>query len=655
MKAKWIRRYLVPILFLGLSASVLWTYLSIREQPAKYLPEEVTLSVIPDYEIISGKYLTVWPKGTTLPQGLATYFYAAEPLLILTPKVSLSGAEQAFLDARITSRVILQAVDDKGQVYWQYPFRKTPERSFILSQGPGGQQDQLSYTAEDELRLELVPAYVAINRISEELMFQTGTFQTMLYTEVKVSGEINGSPTEETLVQTLPITMQQAGFTLPKTQEAAAEVTILEAGEIPGLTETVIDTIRNHMLSFGVSAFLLLLLFLLLLITGDKSKPAKEHRRFREWITEGSVELKDRLQIHIHGLEGLVDMAIDLDRRVIHDSRLGRYYVLTEDIVYVYDPENLRSLLDHKQQLGKLLMEQGLLSPEQLEMGLIYQKKIGRRLGESLVALGLIDETTLFSTLAAQAKLDYTELDPETEPDTEWLKKLNPREAIALMALPLGRRADGQLVIASAEATRVNMKETLREIFGTDIYLISARPSVIIEVLERTLARETEKDSLSRQEDGKDTSTKEGMSDEELDRFRASYFRGVIQPELLLKASGRVKASVLNQVPEKENLLGWLVNKNIISSCLAALMKGLGKATEAMDFKLRQEKKRPSVTEIISGADFITAETKEWAEQEALIQGVSAERILISNFITTEATVAQAELLINTLRQLLEN
>lgn len=652
MIAKWLRRYLVPILLLGLLASALWTYNSIKAQPVKSLPKEVTLSVIPEYEIISGKQLTVWPKGTTLPQGLASYFYAAEPMLILTPRVTLSGAEQAFFNARITSGVVLQAVDDKGQVYWQYPFIKTPERSFTLSQEPGGLEDQSSFAA-DELRLELAPAYEAINRISGELMFQTGTFQTMIYTEVEVSGEINGNTAEETLVQTLPITMQQAGFILPKTQEAAAEITLLEAEEIPGFGETVIVTIRNHRIPFGATAFLLLLLFLILVTTGDKSKTAKEHRRFREWITEGSVELKDRLQIHIHGLEGLVDLAIDLDRRVIYDSRMERYYVLTEDIVYVYDPENLRSLLDHKQQLGKLLMEQGLLSTEQLEMGLLYQKKIGRRLGESLVALGLIDETTLYSTLAAQSNLDYTELDPEGEFDTGWLDKLNPREAIALMALPLGRRADGRLVIASAEAARANMKETLREIFSTDIYLIAARPTAIVEALERINAREREKDSLSRQEDGKKPSTKEGLSEEELDRFRASYFRGVIQPELLLKAYGRVKASVLSQVPEKENLLGWLVNKNIISSCAAGLIRGLGKATEAMEFKLRQEKKVPSVTEIMAGAEFITVETKAWAEQEALIQGEPAERILISNFITTEDTVAQAELLIGILRQLL--
>ena len=652
MKAKWIRRYLVPILFFGLSASVLWSYLSAMGQPIKSLTEEVTLSVSPEYEIISGKHLTVWPKGTTLPQGLASYFYAAEPVLILTPTVVLSDSEQALLNARITSKVILQAVDDKGQVYWQYQFRKIPEHSFTLLQEPGEQAGGSTYIA-DEIKLELVPVYDVINRISGELLFQAGIFQILIHTEVEVSGEINGNRSEETLIQTLPITMQQAAFYLPKTQEAIAEVTLVEGEGIPGLGESVLDTIRNQLLPFGVSAILLVLLFLLLISTGKKSETAAEHRRFREWITEGSVELKDKLQIHIHGLEGLVDLAIDLDRRVIHDSRLGRYYVLTEDIVYVYDHEYLRSFLDHKQQLGKLLMEQGLLSPEQLEMGLFYQKRIGRRLGESLVALGLIDETTLYSTLAAQAKLDYYELDPQGVRDTAWLEKMNLGEAKALMALPLGRRADGRLVIASAEATRMDMKETLREIFGMDIYLISARPSAIFEALEGIEAREKENETLSQAGDGQETDAQDGLSEAELEKFRASYFRGEILPELLLKASGKVKATVLSQVPEKEILLGWLVNKNMIRSSLAALIKGLGKATKAMDFKLRQEKKVPSVIEVLAGADFITSETKIWAEQEALIQGIPAEHILINNYVTSEETLDQAKLLIGTIYQLL--
>jgi hypothetical protein len=644
MKSKRIIRLVLPILFVALSASILWTYLSIKKQPTRTYSEGLTLSVIPEYEIITGRQLTVWPKGSRLPQGMASYFYSAEPLLILKPKVLLSGAGQVSLQGKISSRIILQSVNDKGQVYWQYQYRGNPEEDYTLTKNMVGQADRSEYAA-GELKLELLPAYEAINRISEELLYQVGTFQTLLITELTVTGEIEGVQREVTLLQTLPITMQATAFTLPKTEEAAAELALIATEDVPGLGETIFDTIGNQRLPFGITALLLLLIFLLLMLGRSRHEVAAEHRRFREWITEGSVELKDRLQIHIHELEGLVDLAIDLDRRVIYDTRLGSYYVLTEDMVYVYDPAYLKGLLDHKQQLGKLLLEQKILSPEQLELGLLYQKKIGRRLGESLIALGLIDETTLYSTLAAQAELNYYELDPNMEVDTGWLDRLKLSEAKALMSLPLGLREDGRLVIASAEPAREHMKDTLQEIFGKDIYLIAVKPSAINTILERLEAREREETTLFQPGDMRRTDIKEGLSADERDRFRTFYLRGILIPELLLRAAGILKSGIMSQVPEKENLLSWLVNKNMLSSSLAALLKGLGKVLEEMDFMQRQ-KRLPSVTEVLAGAGFITAETKAWAEQEEHIRGVSADSILINNYLTSEETIREARLLL---------
>ena len=84
-------------------------------------------------------------------------------------------------------------------------------------------------------------------------------------------------------------------------------------------------------------------------------------------------------------------------------------------MTYIHDPGLTNPFIDNKQQLGKILIDRGLIQPEQLETGLYYQKRIGCRLGESLIALGFIDETILYSTLAAQQKIAYYELDTKKE------------------------------------------------------------------------------------------------------------------------------------------------------------------------------------------------------------------------------------------------
>ena len=400
---------------------------------------------------------------------------------------------------------------------------------------------------------------------------------------------------------------------------------------------------------------IILLIILMLLVNVKGTKAAATHRRYKEWITEGNVEIRDKLSINILSLEGLVDLAIDLDKRVIFDSGVNKYYVLAEDIVYVHDPDHTHSLLENKTQLGKLLLNRGIIIPEQLELGLYYQKKIGGRLGESLIALGFINETTLYSTLAAQQKVDYYELDPVNySSDISWLDKMSIQKARALMSLPLGVRADGKLVVACSEASREGIKEALQEMFGTQVQITATRPSVIYEVLERLEDWEKEKQSIPTADSNNELVPVDRLTGKEREQFTAAYYRGIIQHELLLKAAGLVDSVTLSQIPEQEVMLSWLSNKNIISGEIANLIKGLDEAAEKMDFKARHEKQQPDFINLLLYAHYLTPETVEWVKREQILQGISASRTALYNYLASEETVRNAELLTDTLADILK-
>ncbi|QLC33514.1 hypothetical protein EFA46_004625 [Halarchaeum sp. CBA1220] len=60
---------------------------------------------------------------------------------------------------------------------------------------------------------------------------------------------------------------------------------------------------------------------------------------YREWISEGTApdDVGER-RVRMDSLVDLVDVAIDTDRRVVHDAATGTYYVIDDVATYTYTP-----------------------------------------------------------------------------------------------------------------------------------------------------------------------------------------------------------------------------------------------------------------------------------------------------------------------------
>lgn len=60
---------------------------------------------------------------------------------------------------------------------------------------------------------------------------------------------------------------------------------------------------------------------------------------YREWISEGTAPSgAAERTVHMDSLVDLVDVAIDTDRRVVHDTDAGTYYVIDDAATYTYTP-----------------------------------------------------------------------------------------------------------------------------------------------------------------------------------------------------------------------------------------------------------------------------------------------------------------------------
>ncbi len=63
-----------------------------------------------------------------------------------------------------------------------------------------------------------------------------------------------------------------------------------------------------------------------------------------------------------------------------------------------------------KVRLGELLIEKGLITDSQLQLALGEQKKLGRKIGATLVELGMIDQHGLLDSLASQLGIPLIDL-----------------------------------------------------------------------------------------------------------------------------------------------------------------------------------------------------------------------------------------------------
>ncbi|MFW6376482.1 MAG: DUF5305 family protein, partial [archaeon] len=74
--------------------------------------------------------------------------------------------------------------------------------------------------------------------------------------------------------------------------------------------------------------------------TRERRRYARQRSEYDEWITGASLPLtvRDRPRIEVESLEGLVDVAIDTDERVLEADDGPDYYVLGDDVLYVYRP-----------------------------------------------------------------------------------------------------------------------------------------------------------------------------------------------------------------------------------------------------------------------------------------------------------------------------
>ena len=281
---------------------------------------------------------TALPEGTVL-QNRTTYFQSVTPTLNGSFGYRYT-ARGGNISAETTVSLLLRSVETaengNGTVYWAVE-RPLEKRTASLTPG-----DETAVP----FSVNVSAARAEAERIDAEFGGTPGELQTVVVARAELSGTRNGRPVNVTRSYRLPLRPDGSIYRVDDPGPVTESSNRTERVSVPveyGWAREVGTPLLA--LLAGVSAVGLAAARRNgRLAVSDRERESLAYRaeraEFAEWITTGEIppESEAPPTVDVDSLEGLVDVAIDTDNRVIEDTTRGVYLVLAERHWYRYDP-----------------------------------------------------------------------------------------------------------------------------------------------------------------------------------------------------------------------------------------------------------------------------------------------------------------------------
>ena len=150
-----------------------------------------------------------------------------------------------------------------------------------------------------------------------------------------------------------------------------------------------------------------------------------------------------------------------------------------------------------KVRIGNLLVQEKLISQEQLALALEQQKRSGRKLGRVLIENGFVTEEVISETLAKQLKIPYLNL-RQYSINLSVARSLPEMQARRFRALLLEDRGSAYLV-AMADPTDLFAYDEIVRLLKRDIELVLVNENQVLETIDRIYRRTEQMTDLARE------------------------------------------------------------------------------------------------------------------------------------------------------------
>ena len=183
-------------------------------------------------------------------------------------------------------------------------------------------------------------------------------------------------------------------------------------------------------------------------------------------------------------------------------------------------------------QLGDILLDSGLVSPEQLAEAYGEHQRAGRALGRVLVDQGILTETQLVAALAQQIGMRFVELG-DIQVDPSAVSIVPPAMARRHVILPFGFE-DGKLLLAMADPANFLAVEDVRSIAQLEVKTCVATRGDVLAAIDRHYRADGELEDLTAVLDAADdeedlSSVREAVDDAPIVKYVNALITQAIQ------------------------------------------------------------------------------------------------------------------------------
>jgi len=141
-------------------------------------------------------------------------------------------------------------------------------------------------------------------------------------------------------------------------------------------------------------------------------------------------------------------------------------------------------MIKTRKRLGDLLIEAGLLTPEQLEKALSVQKKTGERLGRVLSHLGYITEESMIEVLEFQLGVPHVDL-ANLAINREVAATIPVSLAERYQVIPIKKQGK-EITLAMVDPTNFFAMDDVRMITGCEVQPVIAAEREIMRAIDQT-------------------------------------------------------------------------------------------------------------------------------------------------------------------------
>lgn len=133
--------------------------------------------------------------------------------------------------------------------------------------------------------------------------------------------------------------------------------------------------------------------------------------------------------------------------------------------------------------IGQILIDEGVVTPEQLEKALFEQKNSAEMVCTALVRLGFTTEEKAFTILARQLNLRYVRL-KERKLDPLVIQKVTAKFASHYKIIPIELQGEA-LVVAMADPLDIRTLDDLKLLLGVEVKAVLASETEILEAIRK--------------------------------------------------------------------------------------------------------------------------------------------------------------------------